>query len=80
MVETREEEQGAIGPERARTPEPAHLNAKTLRRDKKLLMEGKGINMRVAPPIRHANMQVQHQVKYEGIPLFHLQYFWLYIS
>lgn len=56
-VETKEEEQEAIGPERAQTPEPARLNAKMLRRDKRLLMEGKEINMRVATSL--ANMQVQ---------------------
>lgn len=57
-VETREEEQGDIEPERTRTPEPAHLNAKMLRIDKRLLTEGKGINMRVALPTKHASMQV----------------------
>lgn len=59
--ETREEERGATDPERARTREPAHLNAGTLRTDKRQLMEGKGINTRVVRPTRHANMQVRHQ-------------------
>lgn len=53
-------EQGVVGPERARTPETAHLNAKMLKRDKRLLMEGKGINMRVAAPTRHGYNQVHH--------------------
>ena len=61
-VETREEEPGATSLERARTPEPAPLSAERLRRDKGLLMEGKGINMRVAPPARLANTQVQQQI------------------
>lgn len=72
-VETREEGRGAIGPERARTPEPARLNAKTLRRDKRLLTEGKGINTRVAAPTRHANTQVRQRVQ----SLSDVQYFWL---
>lgn len=51
----------AIGPGRVQIPEPARLNAKTLKTDKRLPMEGKGLDMRVALPTRHASMQVQQQ-------------------
>lgn len=64
-AETREEERGAIGLERARIPELAHLNAKMFRRDKRLLMEGKEVNKRAALPTRHANTQVRTQVLQE---------------
>lgn len=63
-VETKEEEQGATGPERVRTPEPARPNARRRRSDKRLLMEGKGIKVRVAA--RHGNKQVGRQHR-EGI-------------
>lgn len=61
-VETGEEERGLIGPERDQTLEPARLNAKKLRRDKRLPMEGKGTNTRVAALTKHANIQVPSQV------------------
>lgn len=66
-VETRGEDQGPIGLERAQIPEPAPLNAKMLRRDKRLLMEGKEINKRVAQPTGHANTQVLQQEQCDAI-------------
>lgn len=44
-------------PERAPTREPAHPNARTVRRDKRLT-EAKGINTRVRPPPRLVSTQV----------------------
>lgn len=75
--ETREEERGVIGPGRARTPETAHLTAKMLKRDKRALMGGKGLNTREASPTSRGNTQVRQQEEFEAFLSFNVPCFFL---
>lgn len=50
---------GRTAPGRDRTTEPAHRNARTLRRNRERLSEGKEVNTRPAAPLRLASMQVR---------------------